>query len=72
MSKGSWIVDDVSRHLKACSQCRAVDPENRRAKHAKPGQVSERDVPAEALAAMCPDGRAVYRSFLRWLAEPDE
>jgi hypothetical protein len=68
VSKGSWIVDDVSRHLKACTQCRTVDPESKRVKHAKPGQVSESDVPAEALAAMCPDGRAV---FLRWLIEPE-
>jgi hypothetical protein len=72
VSKGSWIVDDVSRHFKACVQCRSADPENRRTKHATPGRVSESDVPAEVLAAMCPDGRAVYRSFLRWLMEPDE
>lgn len=71
MSKGSWICDDVSRHMDACAQCRAADPENRRVKHDKPGQVSERDVPSEAIAAMCPDGRAIYRSYLRWLAEPD-
>ena len=72
MSKGSWIHDDVSRHLAACAQCRGVDVENRRVKHAELGRVSERDVPAEAIAAMCPDGRAIYRSYLRWLAEPDQ
>lgn len=72
MTKGSWIHDDVSRHLDACAQCRGADVENRRVKHDKPGYVSERDVPAEALAAMCPAGRAIYRSYLRWLAEPDE
>ena len=71
MTKGSWIHDDVSRHLDACAQCRGADPEGRRRKHAQPGLVSERDVPAEALAAMCPDGRAIYRAYLRWLAEPE-
>lgn len=72
MSKGSWIHDDVSRHFDKCSQCRAADVENKRVKHARPGHVSERDVPAEALAALCPDGRSIYRSYLRWLAEPDD
>jgi hypothetical protein len=71
VTKGSWVHDDVSRHLAACAQCREVDPENRRRKHDKPGQVSERDVPAETFAAMCPDGRAIYRSYLSWLAEPE-
>lgn len=71
MSSGSWIHDDVSRHLGRCAQCRSADPESRRVKHDRPGQVSEHDVPAEALAAMCSDGRAIYRSYLRWLAEPD-
>lgn len=72
MTKGSWIHDDVGRHLKSCAQCRAADPESARVKHDSPGKVSERDVPAEKLAAMCPDGRSIYRSYLRWLAEPDE
>ena len=72
MTKGSWIHDDVSRHLAACAQCCGVDPENKRVKHSVPGRVSERDVPAAALSAMCPDGRSIYRSYLRWLAEPDE
>lgn len=72
MSKGSWIHDDVSRHLGSCAQCRDADVENKRRKHDAPGHVSERDVPAEALAAMCPTGRSIYRSYLRWLAEPDE
>lgn len=72
MSKGSWIHDDVSRHFGACAQCRATDVENKRHKHERPGRVSERDVPAAVLAAMCPDGRSIYRSYLRWLAEPDE
>ena len=72
MSTGSWIHDDVSRHFSACEKCRATDVENKRFKHKKPGQVSERDVPAEVFAAMCPDGRSIYRSYLCWLMEPDE
>ena len=72
MSRGSWIVDDVSRHFEACAQCHGADPEQQRVKREQPGQVSERDVPAAAIAALCPDGRAIYRSYLRWLAEPDE
>jgi hypothetical protein len=71
VTRGSWIHDDVSRHFGACAKCRAADPENRRVKHAQAGQVSERDVPAEVLASMCADGRAIYRSYLRWLAEPE-
>lgn len=71
MTKGSWIHDDVSRHFKACTQCHETDVENKRRKHDHPGHVSERDVPEESLAAMCPDGRAIYRAYLRWLAEPD-
>lgn len=72
MTRGSWIHDEVSRHFRNCAQCSAADPENRRVKHDKPGHVSERDVPTDALAAMCSDGRVIYRSYLRWLAEPDE
>ena len=72
MTRGSWIHDDVGRHLSGCARCREADPESRRRKHAVPGKVSERDVPAEVMAAMCPDGRSIYRSYLRWLAEPDE
>ncbi len=29
-------------------------------------------VPDEVLVKLCPDGRAIYRAYLRWLAEPDE
>lgn len=71
MTKGSFIHGDVSRHFKACPQCRETDAENKRRKHDKPGQVSEGDVPAEVFAAMCADGRAIYRSYLCWLAEPE-
>jgi hypothetical protein len=71
MTKGSWIHDDVSRHFRSCTQCRETDAENKRHKHDRPGQVSEADVPKETLAAMCSDGRAIYRAYLRWLAEPD-
>ena len=71
MTKGSWIHDEVSRHFRSCAQCAATDAENKRRKHDKPGQVSEHDVPAEVFAAMCSGGRAIYRSYLRWLAEPE-
>lgn len=71
MTRGSWIHDDVGRHLGDCARCRRADPERHRVKHKAPGQVSERDVPAETLAAMCPDGRSIYRAYLRWLAEPE-
>jgi hypothetical protein len=66
VSKGAWIHDDVDRHFKACPQCRQLEPEKERV--ASPGR---RDVSAGTLAAMCPDGRSIYRSYLRWLAEPD-
>lgn len=72
MSKGSWIHDEVSRHFGVCVPCRETDAENKRRKHDKPGQVTESDVPAEVFAALCPDGRAIYRAYLRWLAEPDD
>jgi hypothetical protein len=72
VTRGSWIHDDLRGHFAACAQCRGADPENKRVKRDEPGRVSERDVPAATLAAMCPDGRSIYRSYLRWLAEPDE
>lgn len=72
MTKGSWIQEDVSRHFGSCARCRETDVENKRRKHDKPGQTSARDVPSEVFATMCPDGRAIYRAYLRWLAEPDE
>ena len=71
MTRGSWIHDDISRHLAACARCRAADPEGHRARRDEPGLVSDRDVPAEIFAAMCPDGRAIYLAYLRWIAEPD-
>lgn len=69
MTRGSWIHDDVSRHFGACAQCREVKPEE--ARIAQPEALC-RTVPDVVLAAMCPDGRSIYRSYLRWLAEPDE
>jgi hypothetical protein len=71
MTRGSWIHDDLSRHFDKCARCRSADPESARKKHEDPGLVSERDVPAETLARMCPEGRSIYRSYLQWLAEPD-
>ena len=67
MSKGSWIHDDVSRHFQMCPTCSLLDPENERVASPRRRTVSD-----GTLAAMCPDGRAIYRSYLRWLAEPDE
>jgi hypothetical protein len=69
VTKGSWIHDDVSRHFGNCSQCKATDPENVRVAQVKELRLS---VPDGVLSAMCPDGRSIYRSYLRWLAEPDE
>lgn len=69
MTAGSWIHGDVSRHFGACVQCQSTDVEKVRV--AQP-QALRRTVPAAILAQMCPDGRAIYRSYLRWLAEPDE
>ena len=67
MSRGSWIQEDVSRHFNTCAKCRETHPENERV--SRPGR---RDVSTDTLAAMCPDGRSIYRSYLRWLAEPDD
>ena len=69
MTKGSSIHDDVSRHFGNCPQCKAVQPENVRV--AQP-EALRRSVPDAVLTAMCPGSRVIYRSYLRWLAEPDE
>lgn len=75
MSKGAWIHDDVVRHFgsgrvaASCAQCHATEPEKSRVAQPKEHR---RTVPDEVLAAMCPDGRAIYRSYLRWLAESDD
>lgn len=68
MTTGSWIHDDVSRHIGACAQCQGADAENIRVAQPK---ALRRTVPDEVLAKMCPNGRSIYRSYLRWLAEPD-
>jgi hypothetical protein len=68
VTKGSWIAEDVSRHFRSCTQCREVKPEEARVR--QPERL-RRTVPDEVLAAMCPDGRSIYQSYLRWLAEPD-
>jgi hypothetical protein len=70
VTAGSWIHSDVVRHFKSCAQCKAVDPEAARIKRPVPGAVTENDVPFEKLAALCSDGRSIYRSYLRWLGEP--
>jgi hypothetical protein len=69
MTKGSWIHEDVTRHFESCTQCRDVRAEEMRVQQPK---ALRRMVPDAVLAAMCPGGRAIYRSYLRWLAEPDE
>lgn len=68
MTKGAWIAEDVSRHFRACPQCREVHVEEIRVQQP---EVLRRSVPDEVIASMCPDGRSIYRSYLRWLAEPD-
>lgn len=68
MTKGSYVHDDVSRHFKGCTQCRDVNPEAIRV--AQPEAI-RRTVPADVLAKLCPGGRAIYRSYLRWLGDPE-
>jgi hypothetical protein len=75
VSKGSWVHDEVVRHFgsfriePSCAQCHDVHAEEARVSQPK---VLRRSVPAEVLAKMCPDGRAIYCAYLGWLAEPDE
>lgn len=68
MSQGAWIHDDVSRHFRTCAQCKATDAENVRVAQPKAARLS---LPDDVMAKMCPDGRSIYRSYLRWLAEPE-
>ena len=68
MTTGSWIAEDVGRHFRSCAQCREVKPEEARVAQPK---ALRRTVPDEMLAKMCSDGRSIYRSYLRWLAEPE-
>ena len=65
MTKDSWIAEDVGRHFRSCAQCQ---PEEARV--AQP-EALRRTVPDEMLAKMCLYGRSIYRSYLRWLAEPE-
>ena len=69
MTKGSWIHDDVARHFNACAKCREVNPEAIRVSQP---EARRRTVPGEVLIALCSEGRAIYRAYLRWLAEPAE
>lgn len=68
MTRQSWIHDDVSRHFVTCTQCREVKPEEARIAQPEARRLA---VPDTVLAAMCPNGRAIYRTYLLWLAEPD-
>jgi hypothetical protein len=69
MTRGSWIHDEVSLHFKGCTQCREADPETIRVLQP---EALRRTVPDEVLAKLCPNGRSIYQSYLRWLAEPDD
>jgi hypothetical protein len=53
-------------HFKKCKQCRDVDPETERVQTPE-----RRGVFAATLAAMCAEGRDIYKSYLAWLAEPE-
>jgi len=74
VSDGAWIHDAVTRHFgslhieASCTVCSAVDPEKARMSQPKE---QRRTIPDEVLFKLCPDGRAIYRSYLRWLAEPE-
>lgn len=68
MTKGSQIHDDTSLHFRSCVQCREVNPEAARCSQP---EALRRTVPDEVLAKMCPNGRVIYRAYLRWLVEPD-
>lgn len=86
MTKGSWIHDEVSRHFKGCEQCRAANPEAARTNQPcmtcghtvewhdqhRPRHRLKREVPQAVLDALCPDGRALYRMYLQWLASDDD
>lgn len=69
MTRGSWIQDDVRGHFTRCMQCKGVNPEAIRIQQIG---ALRHSVPAETLYALCPEGRSIYQSYLRWLAEPDE
>jgi hypothetical protein len=66
VTRGSKIHDEVSAHFRRCKQCRAVDPETERIK-----TPDRRTVFAATLAAMCSEGRGIYKAYLSWLAEPE-
>jgi hypothetical protein len=75
VSQGSWIHDEVVRHFGSprltagCAQCAAVRAEEIRI--AQP-LARRKTIPDEVLGQMCSAGRSIYRSYLRWLAEPDK
>jgi hypothetical protein len=75
VSRDSWIHDDVSRHFgslvikPSCKQCSSVDPEKIRVGQPKDRRLT---IPTDVLIKLYPEGRAIYKSYLRWLAEPDE
>lgn len=66
MTQGVQAHTDVSRHFKVCPRCRLLDPEAERT--AYPGK---RTISDGTMAAMCIDGRRIYRAYLRWLSEPE-
>ena len=68
MTKGAWMAEDVGRHLRSCAQCCEVKPEEVRISQP---EAWRQTVPDAVLAAMCPDGRTIFRAYLRWLAEAE-
>jgi len=68
VTRGSGVHDELGEHLELCVQCRLVNAEGVRI--ARPRE-QRHAVDAETLAALCPEGRSIYRAYLSWLAEPD-
>lgn len=57
MTKGSWVMDDLSAHKKSCAQCRvAID-----AVKSPPWIVD--------LVKLCALGRGYYRAWWEWAHE---
>lgn len=68
MTRGSWIHDEVRRHFGHCVQCKAADPETARLRQPA---AKRHSIPVETALALCPVGRTIYQSYLRWLREDD-
>lgn len=68
MTRGSWIHDEVRRHFGKCAQCTKADPESARLRQP---EGKRHVIPSETALALCPVGRTIYQSYLRWLREDD-